>query len=112
MTELIAAIQEWVSTGVSVPVQLRSLVVEEFCVIPSSTPLEQCPDAITTTMSSSMTPVTITSSDQLTLTISIAVGAILLMLLLVVAVVIVLVMFLKRRHHCSSLALAKDSESQ
>ena len=101
--ELITDIQEWISTGVTIPVQLLPLGVEEFCAISSNTPLEQCPVDTTTTMS----PVTV-SSGSFTLTISVAMVAVFIVLL-VVAVVIVLVVLLKRRHR-SSLDITKHSQ--
>ena len=115
--ELITDIQEWIFTGVSIPVQFLSLGVEEFCAISSNTPLEQCPVDTTTTMSPvtvTMPPVTVTmppvtvSPGSFTLTISVAVVAVFIVLLMV-AVVIVLVVLLKRRHR-SSLDIAEDSQ--
>ena len=108
--ELITDIQEWVSTGVSIPVQLLPLGVEGFCAISSNTPLEQCPVDTTTTMSPvtvTMPPVTV-SPGSFTLTISVAVVAVFIVLLMV-AVVIVLVVLLKWRHR-SSHDVAKHSQ--
>ena len=96
--ELITDIQEWISTGVSIPVQFLSLGVEEFCAISSNTPLEQCPVDTTTAVPPEVPP---SRSESITVTISSAVVAGVIVLLLVAMVVVVLVTIVKRRQHAN-----------
>ena len=89
--ELITDIQEWVSTGVSIPVQFLSLGVEEFCAISSSSPLEQCPVNATTA---------VPPSGSGALVGAVVAGGIVL-LLVVMVIIVVLVIIVKRRHRSS-----------
>ena len=47
-TDLFAAIQEWVSPSVTIPIQLLPLTVSSVCAVISSIPLEHCPGEVTT----------------------------------------------------------------
>ena len=95
--ELITDIQEWASTGVSIPVQLQPLGVEEFCAISSNTPLEQCPVDTTTAVPPEVPPSRSESSSAI-ISSAVVAGV---MLLLLVAVVVVLVTIVKRRQHAN-----------
>ena len=60
--ELIAAIEEWVSSGVTIQIELQSLTVSIACAVNSSTPIELCPgemmsDVTDTSSSTTTTPV-------------------------------------------------------
>ena len=102
--ELVSDIQEWVSSGVSIPIQFISLSIEEFCAVTSSTAVEECPlDDITTKSVVTMQPMTtqLVATDTppigFTIPVALSVGVIML-----VAIVIgVLVILFKRRCHSS-----------
>ena len=87
---LIAAIEEWVSTGVTIPVQFLPLTVSSVCAVSSSVPLEHCPGEVVTTDPSSV-------SDSATLVI-IAVSVPVAIVITAVTVFIIAILYIQHRH--------------
>ena len=97
VTELISDIQEWVSTGVSIPVQFLPVSISEFCQTSSSTPVEQCPGD---TMPSALPPSVMTMSPVEATTIAVAASVVgVLVVLLLVSVLVVSMILLRRKCH-------------
>ncbi len=48
VTELFTAIEEWISSGLTIRVQFLPLTLSRVCVVSSSFPPEPCPDELTT----------------------------------------------------------------
>ena len=97
--ELVSDIQEWVSSGVSIPVQFISLSVEEFCAVSSSTAVEECPRHDITTYT------ILPDNTIFTISVSVAAG-----LIAVFIVVFLLSVILLKHRCCSSVDLASNNK--
>ena len=95
--ELVSDIQEWVSSGVSIPIQFISLSVDEFCAVTSSTAVEQCLRDDVTTMTTQTTSDVSGSNTNVIFIVALSAAAVLL-----VAMVIVVSVILLKRRCCSS----------
>lgn len=90
VSELIGDIEDWVSTGVTIPVQLLPLKVSSVCVVSSSIPVDHCPGEATTG------PPT-TESSTLVIAVSVSIGA---MVAFAIAITVTLAVCL--HHHRQS----------
>ena len=103
VSRLVAYLQEWASSGVSIPVQFLPLAVDNFCLVPSSTPVEHCPDNMMSITTSTSVPTVSTVSivstvSPLHVIIITVIALVVLVSVLAVAGVVVIVALLKYRH--------------
>ena len=89
--ELIRYMEDWASTGVTIPVQLLPLTVSSICEVDSSTAQEHCPGEVTTTVTS-------TSGPSSTTPIITAVSVIIIIAIVIAVATTLLIAYTRYRH--------------
>ncbi len=106
-SELFIAIQEWLSTDVTIPVQLLPLTVSSVCAVSSSTPMEDCPGEMTTDPSSTPEATSSSNASSATVIVAVSVG-IILALIIMLTVLIIAIFYVRHRHATVNLKNVKN----
>ncbi len=96
-SELFTAMQEWLSSGVTIPVQFLPLKVSSVCAVSSRMPLEDCPGEMTTDL-----PETTSSSDASNTTVIVTVSVVIVLAILVLAVTVLIIAIVYNIRHRQS----------
>ena len=117
VSKLIADMQEWLSTGVTIPVQFLPLAVSSMCAVNSRTPLEHCSSEATTEQPHTEQPLTeqpnlpdIAGSNS-AFNLPPILAAVVAPISILLAVVIIVIVCAVRRRHSSKILRITNTRS-